>query len=243
MPKTTEPDSRGEHSLVWSKRRSVLAVGAHPDDIEIGCGGTLLAHKAAGDQVVMLVLTDGAQGPGLHAATRKAEQMEAARRLGVELRWAGAADGELVDGHETIRVIEDVIGEIGADVVYTHYPRDSHQDHRATAKAAISAARHVPQVLHFESPSSLDFEPRLFVDVGPHVEAKLHALAAHGSQTAGSRQVDPDIIHAQMRVHGFAAKAHFAEAFYARRFLIGLEVVADPALGADFGRLPQSSTL
>ncbi|WP_414170619.1 PIG-L deacetylase family protein [Streptoverticillium reticulum] len=206
------------------RRKSVVAVGAHPDDIELGCGGTLRAHVIAGDRVVMLVMTDGAKGPGLKAEVRRAEQIEAARRLGAEIRWIGYPDGMLASGHEAITIVEDAIEEVGADIVYTHYPHDSHQDHRATAEVSVSAARHVPQVLHYESPTSLDFEPRLYVGVTPYAEAKLNALEAHGSQTTGSRQVDLESIRALMRVRGFAAKTQFAEAFYPRRFVVDIGV-------------------
>ena len=70
--------------------RSVLAVGAHPDDIELGCGGALAAHRAAGHTLTMLVLSDGGNGPG--TADRWAEQDAAARVLDAGLVWGGLAD-------------------------------------------------------------------------------------------------------------------------------------------------------
>src|SRR4029453_3541843 len=70
--------------------RNVLAIGAHPDDIELGCGASLLAHSAAGDRVTMLVLTGGENGPG--TGNRHAEQRAAATTLGASLRWGGLVD-------------------------------------------------------------------------------------------------------------------------------------------------------
>lgn len=71
-------------------RRSVLAVGAHPDDIELGCGGALAKHVAAGDHVTMLVVTRGEEGPG-KSSQRVAEQQAAADALGIDkLIWARA---------------------------------------------------------------------------------------------------------------------------------------------------------
>ena len=74
--------------------RRVLAVGAHPDDIELGCGATLLAHSAAGDAVTMLVMTGGENGPGDDATItgRRLEQEQAARTLGARLLWGGQVD-------------------------------------------------------------------------------------------------------------------------------------------------------
>ncbi len=73
--------------------RRVLAIGAHPDDIELGCGATLLAHHAAGDQVTMLVVTGGENGPvGSDGPGRRRGQEAAARILGARLRWGGLVD-------------------------------------------------------------------------------------------------------------------------------------------------------
>jgi len=114
--------------------RSVLAVGAHPDDIELGCGGALAAHRAAGHTLTMLVLSDGGNGPG--TADRWAEQDAAARVLDAGLVWGGLTDCGLVPDAATVTLVEKVINAVGADVVYVHAPEDSHQDHRAAWVAA-----------------------------------------------------------------------------------------------------------
>ena len=132
--------------------KSVLAVGAHPDDIELGCGASLLAHAAAGDVVTMLVMTGGESGPG--AAGRHGEQRNAARALGASLRWGGLRDCSLVADSATVAVVESVLADAQADLVYVHAPEDSHQDHRATAAATLSAARRLSRVLHYQSPVS-----------------------------------------------------------------------------------------
>ena len=71
----------------------VLAIGAHPDDIEFGCGGTLLRHRLAGDAITLLVMTTGEQGPDGDLRTR--EQEQAATLLGADLRWGGFLDGSV----------------------------------------------------------------------------------------------------------------------------------------------------
>ncbi|MGH4032274.1 PIG-L deacetylase family protein [Actinomycetota bacterium Odt1-20B] len=199
--------------------RTVLAVGAHPDDIELGCAATLRAHVLAGDRVVMLILTDGCNGPGAGAQLRRTEQDRAARRIGAEVRWGGFRDGELGDGLETIRTIEGVLKETGATTVYTHGPDDTHQDHRAASRAASSAARHAERLLFFESPSSVNFQPQLYIDVSGCAETKLQSLRAHASQVSGSRKVDLRAVDALMRVRGFQSGVEEAEGFRVRRFV------------------------
>src|ERR671929_1785591 len=111
--------------------REVLAIGAHPDDIELGCGATLLAHAAAGDSVTMLVMTGGENGPGTRAQVtgRWAEQRTAAATLGATLRWGGLRDCTLTPDTTTVRLVEDTLTQTRADLVYVHAPDDSHQDH------------------------------------------------------------------------------------------------------------------
>jgi LmbE family N-acetylglucosaminyl deacetylase len=196
----------------------VVAVGAHPDDIELGCGGALLAHRRAGDQVTLLVMTDGSIGPQ-GTNSRREEQAEAARLLGAELVWGGFRDGAVPDGVEAVSRIQNLIDEVGADIVYTHSLHDTHQDHRATARATFAAARRVSRVLSYEAPSSVDFTPVVYLDIDGLVEAKLELVRAHLSQVLGCGLVDLDAVEAQARYRGFQARGRMAEAFEVHRFL------------------------
>lgn len=197
---------------------NVLAVGAHPDDIELGCGGTLLAHRAAGHSVLLLVLTTGEQGPQM-ARSRIEEQKEAASLLGADLVWGGFQDGCVPQGREVVSVIEAAIRRIGADVVYTHSPRDTHQDHRAAAVATMAAARRLSQLLYYEAPTSQDFRPSVYVDIAGHVERKLDVLRSHVSQVLKNGLVDLEAIEALARYRGFEARIRNAEGFETDRFL------------------------
>ncbi len=197
---------------------NVLAVGAHPDDIELGCGGALLAHRKAGHRVTMLVMTGGELGPTGNA-TRRAEQEDAAALLGAELRWGRFEDG-LVPGDLTgVVAVEAALSASGADIVYTHTTADTHQDHRATASATLAAARRSCRILSYESPSTVGFAPTLHIDVADFVEGKLDLVRAHMSQVLGCGLVDPEAIEAQARFRGFQARARYAEAFEAHRFV------------------------
>jgi LmbE family N-acetylglucosaminyl deacetylase len=200
--------------------RRVLAIGAHPDDIELGCGATLLAHAAAGDAVTMLVLTGGQAGPG--AAHRHEEQRQAAAVLGAALRWGGLVDCCVTSEAATVRLVEEVIRDTDADVVYVHAPEDSHQDHRAAAAATLSAARRMSRVLHYQSPSTLSFQPTVFVDVTGYLSGKLAALRAHASQVEMSAMVEPDAVVASARYWGAQARIGYAEAFAPCRLVLDL---------------------
>ena len=201
----------------------VLAIGAHPDDIELGCGATLLGHRRRGDDVAMLVMTTGERGPQ-DARSRICEQEDAAALLGAHLFWGGFQDGYVPEGGEVVAAIESVLAATGADVVYTHARNDSHQDHRATAAASVAACRRVRRVLHYESPSTLDFHPNVYVDAAGRVEAKMDLIRAHVSQVLKNGLVDLEACEALARYRGFASRGRWAEAFEVARFTWDLEV-------------------
>jgi LmbE family N-acetylglucosaminyl deacetylase len=198
--------------------RRVLAVGAHPDDIELGCAGTISAHRAAGDLVTMLVLTGGQNGPG-RTSERWAEAQRSALVLDVELIWSGLIDCTLVPDSGLIATIEHAITACAADVIYVHAPDDSHQDHRAAASATLSAARLGSRVLHYRSPSTVHFTPTVFVDISDHLGTKLAALDCHRTQVDGSAMVDPEIVVVSARYFGALARLQYAEAFSPTRFV------------------------
>ena len=196
---------------------NVLAIGAHPDDIELGCGAALLAHRQAGHPVTMLVMTAGL-GPAERRA-RPEEQEEAAALLRAGLVWGGFDDGQIPADGPAVKVIENAITHTGAEIIYTHAAGDSHQDHRAVAAATTAAARRTQRVLCYESPTSLRFSPTHFVDVDGLVEAKLGLIRAHLSQVMKNGLVDLEAIEAQARYRGFQARVRNAEAFEATRFV------------------------
>ncbi|MCP4224375.1 MAG: PIG-L family deacetylase, partial [Actinomycetia bacterium] len=171
----------------------VLAIGAHPDDIELGCGGTLLAHRRRGDEVSLLVMSTGERGPR-DSLPRTIEQERAADVLGAELHWGGFEDCAVPPGRETIDVIENVLLWAGADVVYSHTPNDSHQDHRAVATATLAAGRRIPRICLYEAPTTTEFSPAVYVDVDGLVEDKLELLRAHESQVLKNGLVDLEAI-------------------------------------------------
>jgi LmbE family N-acetylglucosaminyl deacetylase len=193
---------------------SVLAVGAHPDDIELGCGGCLAAHVAAGDHVTMLVVTQGEVGPG-QVSDRIREQEDACAVIGVhELVWGALPDCQ-VSLHELalVRLIERTLESSGADLVYTHSLSDSHQDHRCVAATTTGAARRCSTVLGYESPSSLSFRPTVFGDITQTIDKKVEALLCHASQVAASDNVAPNRVRDAAGHRGHEARVGAAEGF------------------------------
>ncbi|MBI1758900.1 MAG: PIG-L family deacetylase [Actinobacteria bacterium] len=213
--------------------RSVLAVGAHPDDIELGCGGALAAHGMAGDAVAMLVLTGGERGPG-GVRQRQREQERAAAALGATLLWGGLTDCSVAAGAGTVALVEEAIRRVGADTVYVHAPDDSHQDHRAAAAVTLSAARYHSVVLHYRGPTTARFQPTIYVDIAAHLGRKLQALGCHRSQVEGSALVEPDVVVAAARYFGAEARTGYAEPFAAARFVW--------RLGADLAEVRATGT-
>jgi LmbE family N-acetylglucosaminyl deacetylase len=202
---------------------NVLAVGAHPDDIEMGCGAALLAHRRRGDTVAMLVMTTGERGPQ-DARSRVQEQEDAARFLGARLFWGGFEDGAIPEGRPAVEAIESVLREVDADLVYTHVPRDTHQDHRAAAAAALAAGRRFSRILMYEAPTTQGFAPAVFVDVSPFLEMKTDVMRIHWSQVLKNGLVDLGAIEALARYRGFQARIQAAEAFEVERFVWDLSV-------------------
>jgi LmbE family N-acetylglucosaminyl deacetylase len=197
---------------------NVIAVGAHPDDIELGCAGALLRHVAAGDRVTLLVMTTGERGPQ-DAVPRVVEQEQAARVIGADLVWGGLADGAISHDSDTVALIDDVVRRCGADIMYTHAPHDTHQDHVNTSACSVSAARRLSRVLFYQAPSTTTFEPTVFVDVDDTIEGKLAALQAHRSQVLRCDLVDLEAIKAASRYWGYQARMRHAEAFETPRFV------------------------
>jgi len=166
-------------------KQRILAIGAHPDDVEIGCGGTLKKHKIRGDETFILTLTGGAHG-GAAVTQRKNESIAAAKSLKAKLLIGDLRDTELTSGPETISLIEQTIKEFRPDIIYTHSLQDTHQDHRATHYATLVAGRGINKIFAYLAPSgTIDFHPRYFEHIEDYMEDKMEAINCFESQTIG----------------------------------------------------------
>ncbi|MER8581829.1 PIG-L family deacetylase [Mesorhizobium sp. M1423] len=164
----------------------ILALGAHPDDIEIFMFGTMAAYAAQGAELFFAIATDGARGgygdPAALGRTRRKEATAAAGLLGVMPRFLDFPDGALVADAALIGALKALIGEIGPDLAITHAPNDYHGDHRALSDGVRIAASFSVPVLHADTLGGTGFSPTHYVDASRHFDLKAEAIRAHQSQ-------------------------------------------------------------
>ena len=206
------------------KKVSILAIGAHPDDIEFGCGGALTKYTDKGHRLSLMIMTEG--GLGGDTNERVKEQLDSNNILGVEkIFWGGLTDTYLQVDKDVISKIEDVISEVIPDFIFCHYPDDTHQDHRHLAQAVISATRYIRNVLFYEGPTTQNFNPQIFVDISDTLERKLKALDAHRSQVTKTNIEDLTIIElarSTANFRGTQGRVKYAEAFSSLRLFINI---------------------
>ena len=192
---------------------NIIAIGAHPDDIEIGCGGSLAWHSSRGDNVMMVVLTNGEMG-GASAHVRFKEFEKAAGILGVtSTRSLGYSDTEIPSTHEPIAKIEAIINDFKPERAYIPFSREIHQDHRKTSEISLSACRNLPQILLYEGPSTFpDFQVKYWIDISLTLDKKLKAIKIHKSQ-AEKEILKMDAIKSLNRFRGYQARSKYAEGF------------------------------
>ncbi len=179
---------------------NVLAIGAHFDDIELGCGGALAKHVANGDSVYAYVATKSGftnhQNVEIRSndiATKEGEN--AMKILGVELIKGSfnTLEVEFVDtlNLEIIKIVE----EKNIEVVYTHWAGDVHHDHQAVSRASLHSCRHVPRLLMYRSNwyhSNIDFKGNFYIDITTSWEKKKSSIEAHESEMerTGSKWIE-----------------------------------------------------
>ena len=201
----------------------ILGIGAHPDDIEYGCGGTLLKFKREKNaEIFFFVATRGDYSGG--SEVRVKEQEKAAEFLGVKkVFWGEFTDTQLAMGRNLIGAVENAINECDPDIIFVNYPEDNHQDHRALAESTVVASRYRRKVLFYEDYTSTGYEPDMFVDVEDELEAKEELLRIHKSQVERDYPTGLDIVESVSAIanfRGFQAKVKYAEGFRALRYLL-----------------------
>jgi LmbE family N-acetylglucosaminyl deacetylase len=206
------------------RKVNILAIGAHPDDIEFGCGGALIKYTQKGHRLFLLVMTGGALGGS--SAVRTQEQKTSGKILGAKkIYWGGYEDTHLVVDVELIGKIEAVIAEIKPDFIFCNFPDDTHQDHRHLAQAIMSATRYIRNVLFFEGPTTQNFNPQVFVDISDTLDRKIEALKAHHSQVMKTNIEDLSIVevaHSSANFRGIQGRVKYAEAFHSLRLFINI---------------------
>jgi N-acetylglucosamine malate deacetylase 1 len=216
---------------------NIMGIGAHPDDLELCCGGTLARYSREGHKVVMISATNGDKGhnslpPEKISAIRKEELAHSAALIGAGSHCMQIADEFLVNDLQTRLMMVDVLRKFKPDLIITHDPNDCHVDHQNTSKLVFEAASlsFVPAVkteypahpvfmpiYYMETLLSFDFIPEEYVDITETFAIKKKMLLEHQSQFAmmNSRVGSDlaDVIEVTSRFRGLQAGVKYAEAF------------------------------
>ena len=205
----------------------ILAIGAHPDDIEIGCAGNLLKYATAGchHDIYLLVMSNGARGG--EETVRREEQERSAAVLGAkDLIWGGYDNTELSPHmNRMVSEIEVLIRKICPDFIFVNCGNDTHQDHRSLSKATVSATRYVRNVLFYEVPTTVNFSPLVFVDIKDTLEQKIDSLLAHQSQVMKTNIEGlsiADVAKSTAVFRGIQGRVQYAEGFVPLRLFVNM---------------------
>lgn len=160
---------------------NILAIGAHPDDIELGCGGLLIKAARQGHDVFMYTLTRGAASGDPQQRTK--ELMQSAKFIGAKALWIdNFEDTRLTSSSELINHIEFFINKADPDLIITHSLGDVHHDHKAVAASTIEAGRFIPNIMSYEIPLTKDFKPQIYYDISDVVDEKVELIKIFWSQ-------------------------------------------------------------
>jgi len=216
---------------------NILAIGAHPDDIELNCGGTLAKYKKQGHDIYIALTTSGNIGSNTCsreeiAAVRESEQIEAANVIDAKVRFLRYDDEGLLDAPETRRSVLNAIRWANPDVIFTHYPFDASTDHAMTAKIVGEVllsigAKNVPadelpidkapSLFYWDTSAGIGFLPEVYVDITDVMSFKKEAMGKHVSQFEWMRKFMTDELDTFMeiisRFRGLQADCKYAEGF------------------------------
>jgi len=207
---------------------NVLAVGAHFDDLELGCSGTLIKHVKAGDRVIMLVLTDSSyQNPsGQVVRSQDAAMNEgrlAAEIIGAELICLDYKTFHVPFDDQLGLMLTDYIEKYAIDIVYSHWVYDLHRDHQYAGKSTMMAARHVPRFLMYRSnfyDTEQQFRGNCYSDITHVMDQKIEVIKAHKSELERVRYQWLDFFIKQHANDGQKIGVAYAECFEIVRYLI-----------------------
>lgn len=212
---------------------NILAVVAHPDDMETHCGGVMAKYRKAGHACWVIVTTNGNKGsmvepPEQISRIRKEEQKAACRVLGMnEPIFLDFEDNMLEPGLKFLLELSAAIRRVNPDVIFTHFPEDGSNDHKATAQAVINslinlrfknmpisapAMEKAPSVFFFDTDGGIGFLPDIYIDITDEMEEKVTAFSKHESQTIYDPRYLQDV-ELLSRFRGYQAGFHYAEAF------------------------------
>ena len=205
--------------ITYKQKLRILAVGAHPDDIELGCSGTLQKHILRGDEITLIIASFGEKSGDKER--RKYEAETVAKLMGVkELHFLNLPDTMIRHDGVTVSLLDRYIDE-NVDIIYVHSPKDYHQDHANIAKAVLSASRKMKNSIFFyETPSTtIEFRPTLYVDITDVFENKLKYVRQYKTQR-NKEYMEEQAIIGLAKYRGYNIGVKYAEAFEVGRLRI-----------------------
>lgn len=206
---------------------NILAIGAHFDDVELGCGGSLARHVAEGDKVYVFVATVSGFASHEMKIVRSndialEEGSAAMKLLGVEL-INGNFNTLEVEFNEALNIqILKIVESKKINKVYTHWVGDIHHDHQAVARASLHSCRHVPRMLMYRSNwyhSNLEFRGGFYVDITQYWTRKEEAILAHKSELERTRYKWLDFFKNEALNAGQRIGVKYAEVFEVVKWL------------------------
>jgi N-acetylglucosamine malate deacetylase 1 len=203
-----------------SKKLSVIAFGAHPDDLEIGMGGTLAKLARLGYDVNLVIATLPNFVKTDIKEQRRIEATMSAKTLGCKSpQFLDLSPDEITIGRKFVTMIDEIINKHKPEAVFTQWIGDSHQDHQALTRAVIAASRDSNNLFMYETtiPGGLTenaFRPQLYIDITETLEVKSNALDCFHSQKnnrCGNLWIDAVVGRCSYR--GYQMNVKYAEAF------------------------------
>lgn len=195
----------------------ILAIGAHPDDIEIFMFGFLCCCKKMGYEISMVVATDGSLGGhndnNKLVENRKKETQDGLKKFGVPL-FLNFKDGSL--GNESIHtnIIKNSIQKIKPDLIVTHYYKDYHSDHINLSKIVKNIAGHYIPVLYCDTMMGINFFPNYYVDISQYMNDKINSISFHKTQKPERFINLVKLMNAYRSAQCNAPKGRYAEAYF-----------------------------
>ena len=194
----------------------ILALGAHPDDIEIFMYGLVSIFKKEGNQVFTMIATDGAKGGSLKdnllIMQRAKEAIAGLKKLSTPI-FLNIPDSELGEDPVHQKIIKENILKIMPDVIITHSQHDYHADHRSLSFLTSSAVSHYIPILYCDTLMGVNFQPNYYIDITDHFEMKKEAVLKHNSQDP-QRFVDLfKLMNTYRSAQCNAPKGKYAEAY------------------------------
>ena len=202
-----------------TKNRLVITFGAHPDDIEIGMGGTVAKLTGMGYDVRLVIATLPNFVKTDTKEERKHESIMSAKVMGCKTpEFLDLSPEEIVFKRKFVTQISKIIQELNPEAIFTQWIGDTHQDHQALTRAVVAAARDSNDVFMYETtiPGGISehaFRPQLYVDVTDTLEIKKNALDCFDSQKIRCGPLWIDSLVGRCSYRGYQMNTKYAEAF------------------------------